>query len=360
MRKIIFLSLTLSIALYSCTKNGGSGSSSGGGGNKPPAITDISPLITYPGDVITLTGTGFDPDKTRDTVAMGIIANKLFASNATFYFALTSLKTKIISATSTQIKFTTDSALEILPEPIQRKIAFQVKTSSGKFNTDTIEKIKENLSFYVQLNAPYPNNCYTAIFAGDSLTFGGFGFYKPVTVTLNGQGVNTVFDANNTTSGVGFLPLTYFGQGSPVVDCNLEQPLHVKVTNGDGRSQTKDYPYFPCPNSQVLGASMNALVYSKSGGGAALLTVTGYALRSDYELTVSATDDFANSSFTEKINLNAAGFPNSVVQQIDLGALPTPVSANGSRVVIEIRTLNAVGADAQASGHIIAGFTLLQ
>jgi hypothetical protein len=154
------------------------------------------------------------------------------------------------------------------------------------------------------------------------------------------------------------VPLDYFGQGNVVVDCNQEHTLHVQITNGDGRTASRDYVYFPCPNSQVLGASMDKLAYFQSSG-SALLTVNGYALRSDYQLTVNVTDDASNSHFTEHLSLDAAGFPNTVTQQIDLGALPVPTSPLGSSVVIELKTLNATGAAAQ-DGNIIAGFTLFK
>src|SRR5689334_25443248 len=119
MRTITSGMLILSLLFSSCKKGTTSTTNpppggGGGGGNTSLTVTGISPLDPYPGDVITITGTGFNTDITKDTVVIGKTLNNAF-STFTVSFSINQPKTKILSATETQIRFTTDSNLQINP-----------------------------------------------------------------------------------------------------------------------------------------------------------------------------------------------------------------------------------------------------
>jgi hypothetical protein len=70
MRPIISVILILSLIISSCSKSSNDPAPAPGTGG-PITITNISPAIPYADDEITITGTGFNPDKTKDTVDFG-------------------------------------------------------------------------------------------------------------------------------------------------------------------------------------------------------------------------------------------------------------------------------------------------
>jgi hypothetical protein len=96
--------LVLCVLSYSCNK-------SGGGTTTPPVnppagaitITNISPVAPYADDEITITGTGFNPDKTKDTVDFGGGDPASGVFNPYAQGQGNSSKCVIISATSTQL-----------------------------------------------------------------------------------------------------------------------------------------------------------------------------------------------------------------------------------------------------------------
>jgi len=103
--RIIILLLILPVILFSCSKSGNNTGTTvppvvtGG----PITITAITPAKPYADDTITITGTGFNPDKTKDTVDFGIG----FASAGGFEPYIngrtTASKAVIVSATATQL-----------------------------------------------------------------------------------------------------------------------------------------------------------------------------------------------------------------------------------------------------------------
>lgn len=349
MRTIVSIFL-LAAVFYSCKKSAGSGTTSGGGpsggGNQPLAITSIAPLSFYPGDVVTITGTGFDPDMTKDTVILGQGNSTTFGIS----LAVNLNKTKIISATATQIKFVTDSQLVVFPA---QKIGLIVKVpAQNKFTTDNPLEIKKFLAFNFSGVNPYGKYCLTATYAGDSLYIKGTGFYKPCTATVDGQSMNIQFDADNTTQARGFIPVGYFGE-TLITGCDANKQWKVTVTNGDGRSLTKLYPFHPGPNSQLLGASLDATAYYLSSGHKPQLKLTGYAMSSDWYLRVNGHDNNTGTTFHEDLILPISGYPSVFTQEIDLGALPVPASSNGADYTIQFKG----GADG-SFGFPIASFTL--
>lgn len=357
MRTLAGYLLILSSLFYSCNKSttsstnpppGGGGGGNGGGTGAGITVTGISPLNPYPGDVITITGTGFSTDITKDTILVGKVINNAFTTFAVS-FSISQPKTKIISATATQIQFSTDSSLKVTP--LQTAALLIKVPSKTYFTADNPLQFKENLNFNFTSLDPYPVPCGT-VFTGDSLYFTGTGFYGACTVTIDGKAFPIKFDAGSTTHGRGFLPISYFGEPNPI-GCNEAKQLVIKVTNGDGRSQQKLDYFFEGPNTQLTFTGLDQPTYSLSQSNNALLKLTGYGMRSDWYLRLTGTDNSTGVQSSHEILLAISGFPSQFTQAIDLLAFPTPSGSLGTNCTIQFK----VGTTS-SYGFPIASFTL--
>jgi hypothetical protein len=102
MRTLFSLFVIIGVTSFSCKKNPVTVPPGNGGNNSPITITSISPKIPYADDEITITGTGFNPDKTKDTVDFGVGDPVSGIFNP--YAVNTNIsKAVIISATATQL-----------------------------------------------------------------------------------------------------------------------------------------------------------------------------------------------------------------------------------------------------------------
>ena len=351
MRKITPLLIIFFVVIHSCNKT-----NTGNSNNPPPPpppgngsglkINTISPLDPYPGDVITITGTGFDADIAKDTVLVGITANNTFGGQLNVNLR----HTKIISATETEIKFVTDSAIQVQPATL--KVGLWIGVPGKRYFTpDNPIDFKNLLSFNFSSVDPYAIPC-SAVFAGDSLFFKGRGFYKPCTVYINGKIFPINFDADNTSIGRGFLPLGFFGDPGSL-PCTIAQQLEVKVVNGDGKTVSKKDKFYPGPNSQLTGVSLDATSYSLSSSNNALLKLTGYAMKSDWYIRINGKDNNTGVITTKDLILAITGFPNEFTQALDLLALPTPDSELGADYTIQFK-----GGVNGSYGFPVAWFTL--
>ena len=113
MKKIFFFLSIITTIFFSCKKsspiqgnnNGGNnnGGNNGNGNNNSITITSISPANPYPDDEITINGTGFNADKTKDTVEFGkLMGSALSAWHDGLPNEWASLTT-IVSASATQL-----------------------------------------------------------------------------------------------------------------------------------------------------------------------------------------------------------------------------------------------------------------
>ena len=102
MRKTVLVILASSFFIYACKKNPNTPAPAPGNGGAI-TITSISPAIPYADDEITITGTGFNVDKTKDTVDFGTgdPVSGIFLPYV--QGAGNSSKTVIVSATATQL-----------------------------------------------------------------------------------------------------------------------------------------------------------------------------------------------------------------------------------------------------------------
>jgi hypothetical protein len=346
MRNILPPFLILVLSFSGCTKN--NSPASPGGNNPPPGgtpgtngitVTAISALNPYPGDVITLTGTGFDPDPTKDTITMGFNNNGRLWNNVGLI--VINNKTKIISATTTEIKFTNDSALSSSTSQGEKPVAFQIKTPSGTYlSADTI-LFKDNLVFAYGWSDPMSAAfCPASIFAGDSLFFNGKGLYPPLSVSLGGAAIPVTAvskaDLYGNQQMRGFLQISFFGSGAPLPrDCQPLNNMGITIRNGDGRVYTYRHQFFPGPNSQILSSNLDAFAYHQNGSKDPVVTLAGYALRSDYTIGVTGMDAQGNPFKYEKpIAIN--GYPNSAIVDLPLGSLPPP-DTNGISCSVAIK-----------------------
>lgn len=115
MRTINSVIFVLLLIISSCSKSTNNPAPDPGTGG-PITITSISPAMPYADDEITITGTGFNPDKTKDTVDFGIgdPATGLFYPYGQGQG--TASKAVVISASATQLVIksaTPDSALTL-------------------------------------------------------------------------------------------------------------------------------------------------------------------------------------------------------------------------------------------------------
>jgi IPT/TIG domain len=294
-------------------------------------ITSVSPMEAYPGDILTVTGTGFDTDITKDSVIFGLSDGTVFS----YIYEVSNVKRKIISATATEIKFEVDS-LFLMPDSKDGKIALRVSSPSKSGFTKDILFFKRNLIFGITNLGPYGSAC-PAVFSGDSVYLKGQGFYPPFTVTIDGMQTNMVLDVNSTTSARGLLPIGFFAQSDPL-HCENSKLLIVKAVNGDGRTYSRSKAFFGAPNSQLNQPFSIGLNYSLKSTSTAVFNLTGYALRDDYNIQLSSKDNNNGKTFTENLAIPIpAGYPNQATLTIDLGAFPPPSSALGTDVSYIIR-----------------------
>jgi hypothetical protein len=99
--RTIILSAIIILFATGCKKTNSPAAPPSGGGTI--TITSISPAKPYADDEITITGTGFNPDKTKDTVDFGTGDAAAGYFTPYFYGQGTTSKAVIISATNTQL-----------------------------------------------------------------------------------------------------------------------------------------------------------------------------------------------------------------------------------------------------------------
>src|SRR5450432_3306730 len=362
--KSIQLACLLAISMGSCKKSTtGPGSPTpnpvGPPGNSTGIITvtGISPLNPYPGDVITITGSGFDADKTKDTVRLGIYDSTITQSNGSHFYVsglYPAPPSKVISATSTQIRFVNDSTGLNLPATF--KFALRVSSPQKTGYTNNLISFKDPVYFLYKWQDPNPNfGCINSTFPGDSMLLTHCkGLYSPITVTIGGKPTNITADGNNSSTARGYMPFNFFGLNS-TNNCDSIPYLPVKVTNADGRSFTYGRFFAPSPNSFLNSPFSLNLSYSVSQTTTAVIPLTGYALRDDYYMIFYALDNNNGKTFSKELSLPiSAGYPNQGTLTIDLTLFPKPSSAAGTTVNYNVKT----GASSSYDGFAGTAFTL--
>ncbi len=333
----VFLTL-LFILNLSCSKDSNPGTPTpppppppGGGTTGNITIASVSPLAFYGGDVITVTGTGFSTDITKDTIAFGNVLNGAFNIGGGISGPL---NTKVLSATATEIKFVTDSALPISINNLDRSFALTVHAPAGAAFTGNTIGFKVPLVWTIQPSGPGYTNCFS-IFTDDSVFLNGEGLYPPLTFTINGKALPVNSDNNAGRSARGHIPIDFYGHADPLpASCEGSSLYEFKVVNGDGKTYSRQLYIYQGPAS-FFNYHFDASSYSLSSTHEAILHFDGYALRDDIYLAVQTLDNTDQTTTSKIINAGiGTGFPNTADVTIDLGALPTPKSNLGMIVSV--------------------------
>ena len=344
--KIFLTVLATAITTFSCQKNtpsaGGGNNNGGNGGNKGVTISAISPLHPYPDDEITLTGTGFNADATKDTVEFGHMAGGAFGAwhdgTPDKYPSLVQIKSA--SATQLVIKAVNTFLLDYYSfATIGTPSIAGVQVRTG--GTSAAVPIPFKRLLLVAWDKTFDNLSSTAR-PNDSLQIGGKGFSKHATVTIGGIAVgNLTIDSLADMATIGMhLPKTLFGS---VLDETLQEMKTVRVTNPDGKWEEKDFAFFLSPLMHIDDMHAENKTYSKSAlgssGGVIKVFVKGRCLKSDAIVTLVGSTGVNTQS-----SLGISGLQDSTMIEFTPGALNT-----GSYTVSVLRGAFAYGA---------CGFTL--
>ena len=296
----------LACVMASCTKNtgnsngnnGGNGGN-GGGNNSTLSITGFTPLRPYVDDVITITGTGFNTDKTKDTVLIN------------------SARATVTSATSTQLvlKLPTEDDMDL---SICNCALLQIWTN-GKKVIDTTQEINFKRTFAVNYLVDPDNSGLGLGRPADSLIFSGSGFTKTgTTLTIDGKAVTIKkIDSSYYTTASIRLPKDFFGENNDETAAAFK---NVVMTNSDGKTSQKSINFLLSPRMDVFSMTPSQGTYSlgalTSSGGVITVTVNGVNLKSD------ASVHFASNTGVNSQNpLQVSGFPNSTVLTYNPGGL---------------------------------------
>jgi len=318
--KSIFAGLILLLSLLvACQKNtavngsGGNNNNGGGGGGSKSdtiAVTSFSPAIPYTSDVVTITGAGFNPDKTKDSVWF-------HDDEGSGYF-------KIVSATSTQLQILLppDSISQILTAGTNGILDLKI-SANGKFkNIPQAIRFKMTLSL-VGVGAP---RLADPPRPGDSISLFGRGFtWNSTSISINSQSmaISKLDSVGPTADGeyssrwfaFTYLPKSFFGQ---VNNEDSVKYLPCTVTNGDGKTAQATFPFGLSPlmevtdmhyeNEYLAGGGVRTVSLSAASGAALRLHIIGKNLKNNADVAFVGTDGTNTHS-----SLPVSGFPDSTI-----------------------------------------------
>ena len=332
--KTIYLLLTFLVLLAGCKKNsintpnggGNNGGGNNGGSGDTLSVTSFSPHYPYSTDEITITGTGFNLDKTKDSVYF----NTADAVNfGTGYATIT-------QASATQLKFVMppDSVTGFMSEFGSDDGVVDIKViANGKSKS-----IPQALKFKMkcQLNSiSIPANSPVYPRPGDTLTVVGRGWNATGTsLSINGQAAN-LFKVDSSQEccgyyatywfGYTYLPKNFFGEINNEDSTKL---IPATVTNADGRSGTKMIQCFLSPIMRVDSFNLPgstfvpsvgykvSLSQLNSSGGVLNVGIIGKNLKSNAVITFTGSDGSNN-----QMGLGVSGFPDNASVPIGAGGL---------------------------------------
>jgi hypothetical protein len=294
------------------TQNPNPNPNPGGGGDV--TISSITPETLYADDEITINGTGFSTDPTKNIVQMGTPSGNflIFQINDPGDPDPNDPYFKVVSATATKlvVKVKNEVAQNDLNYELSADQPYRVKvTVNGKSAMSAIQHSKRlpvfNLSYTSSINQVI--GCSLYVQAGDSVHMSGGGFYGPCSVSIDGKPIIPVHV--KSTSELRFLiPRNHFGELND--DC-IGPTVKVKVTNGDGKFLEKDIYISQSPPMRVYAAAFSKPEYT--AGETPTLTITGYSIYSSAKFHIN--NNIANG-YSAEGSLGAHGYPDQVVLQI--------------------------------------------
>jgi hypothetical protein len=306
----ITIGLMVLFSLSNCDSSDESDPKNGGGGGDV-TITSVSPETVYADDEITINGTGFSTDISKLHIQMG-------SGTTNFIEFGTKPAFTVVSASATKIVVKANGDQEIsdlnyeffYDAPYTIKVISDGKTAIGSF-AHVRRQVNFNLSAADVINQVI--GCYAYVQAGDSIYLNGMaGAYGSCTVTIdnhNVPGVKTI-DANKLTFRI---PRNILGGE----DNCIEDIFPVKISNEDGKSQTRNIHIAKAPPMVITSAAFSKSTYGV-GDATATLKVKGYSLYSTAMVHMSKSGDPA---FGTDASLGAAAYADEVTLQFTLSAL---------------------------------------
>jgi len=333
MKKIVLFLAAVAILSYSCSKgssspggggnNGGGnngGGNNGGGTTTGITVTSISPANPYPDDPITITGTGFNPDATKDTLEFGRLQSGNFGAwHDGLETEMASLCT-VISATATQLVVKSVN-------PVHLDLsAFSLSTTSlallqiragGKKAVTPLIPFKRLLMLNYITNPDLYNDQTGR--PSDSLVIAGRGFAKTgVSVSIDGAPLtNFKIDSTAYAGTITLrLPKTFFGSEN---DESIMADKNMTLSNPDGKTVKSTFHFLLSPHMKISGIYAENSSYSLSGltssGGVVKVFVNGRSLKSD------ATVKLGGINIQSQSALQVSGFPDNTVITLTPGSL---------------------------------------
>lgn len=350
--KSIFAGLILLLSLFvACQKNNtvnstGGNNNNGGGGNKSDSIsvTGYSPASPYTSDIVTITGTGFNPDKTKDSVWF-------HDDEGSGYF-------KIVSATSTQlqIQLPPDSISQILTVGTDGVLDLKISANGKSKEIPRAIKFKMTLSL-VGIWSPRLGDVARP---GDSTYLYGRGFtWNSTSIAVNGQSMAiTRLDSGGVTAGeyssrwfaFTYLPKSFFGQ---VNNEDSVKYIPCSVTNGDGKTAQAMFPLGLSPlmavtdmhydDEYLAGGGVRTISLSAASGAVLRFHIIGKNLKNNADVTFVGTDGTNTHS-----SLPVSGFPDSTIVEFGTGNIKP-----GNTYIVTIWANNSSRGNISYGSHTI-------
>lgn len=317
--KSISLWLVLLFSLFTACKknaagsgNGGNNNNGGGGGGSADTISvaGYSPSNPYTADIVTVTGTGFNPDKTKDSVWFR-------DDGGAGYF-------KIVGATSTQLQILLppDSVSQILTPGTDGVLDLTISANGkSKFIARAI-RFKMTLS----LRGIWSPRLGDVPRPGDSTYLLGRGFtWNSTSISINSHSMPITrldsggMQANGEYSpgwyAYTYLPKSFFGE---VNNEDSVESLPCSVTNGDGKTATAMLRFGLSPimaitdmhydNEYLAGGGVRTISLSAASGAVLRLHVIGKNLKNNTDVAFTGTDGTNAHS-----GLPVSGFQDSTI-----------------------------------------------
>jgi hypothetical protein len=326
---LLFLAVTI-IITNSCSKGGtspGGGNNNGGGNNGGGntgtiTVTSVTPANLYPDDQITITGTGFDPDASKDTLEFGRLTNGNFNPWHDGPQAEMASLCTVVNATTTQLVVKSVNPYNLdysaFSQSTNSVAVIQIRTGGKKVVTPVIPFKRLLLLNFIN-NPDFNNNQIGR--PSDSLVISGKGFAKSgVSVSIDGTSL-TNFKIDSTTASGKItlrLPKTFFGNtnaDTPIVDKKMT------LSNPDGKTVQKTFHFLLSPFMDIYSMQTEFSSYSLAGltssGGVVKVFVKGRSLKDDAIVKVGGVNIQTQSA------LQVSGFPDNTIIILTPGSLAT-------------------------------------
>jgi hypothetical protein len=307
----ISVSLLLLFFLSNCGSSNEPDPLKNGGAGGDVTITSVSAETVYADDEITINGTGFSTDISKLQIQMGSGTDNFNEFDTKPAFT-------IVSASSTKIVVKADGDQEIydLNYEFFYDAPYTIKvTSDGKAAVGSFAHVRRQVNFNLSAAdcIDQVTGCFAYVQAGDSVYLNGMaGAYGTCSVSIDNHtipGVKTI-DANKLTFRI---PRNILGGE----DNCIEDIFPVKITNEDGKSQTKNVHIAKAPPMIITSAAFSKSTYG-AGDDNATLKVKGYSLYSTAMVHMSKSGD---PTFGTDANLGASPYSDEVTLQFTLSAL---------------------------------------